>query len=240
MVRNSIAYGASLLIATLLIAGTALASPVALYEGEGGGEAEGQAEGAYYVDASGALDKADESEDDLHDEASSTAHQANDAYEQTKADAWERANQTERPETPECECDELVGELEQSGNAELQHADALEKQADVETELVDAGADLSAAAQAHAWARDVFKGVGDAFKNVQDLMGFETTADEDAKAVAEQAIHADDELRGEAMAAIDEDRELPDVNPQADGSFAAEHATEATSSAAGQAEGQIP
>lgn len=240
MVRNKIGYAASMLIALALLAGPVSAQPLAAATGDGGGQAQGQAHGAYHADASGALDEADQQEDELQDKAVADAREANRTYAEAKEQTWADAKATETPERPACPCDEIADDLEEQNSMSASHASAAEKAANVENEYVDAGADVGASGQADAWYSNLFEGATDAFDRVRSVFGYETQADEQAKDVAESAVHADDELRGEAIATLDEDRELPDANPRLDGELDAEHASEASSSAVGHADGEIP
>ncbi len=228
-----------MLIAIALLAGAAAANPLALVAGEGGGEAAGAAEGDYYVDASDGLDTAYEEQAKLSDDAQQTVRDANSAYTEAKHRAWADASSAELPQQPSCQCDELANQLEQAGNAQIQHADRVEKTADLDTEVVDAGADVGAAAQAKAWFSDVFEGASDAFDEVRGPMGHETQLDDEAEQIGDSAIGADDEIRGELVHQLQTEQDLPKPDPRVDGSFAAEHATSVATSAAGQATGAI-
>lgn len=240
MMRRTIGMSASLLIAFALLAGTAAAQPLALATGEGGGQAAGQAQGSYQADATGALDEADRREDEAHRRSLEHVREANRTYAEQKAQAYQQASATDPPERPACECDRLADELEHRGTMQAAHTDKVQKAANVESEYVDAGADVGASGQAEAWFEDLFQGVGDAFRGVQSLLGYETQTDDEAQDLAEDAIHADEEVRGQLVNELEQDRELPDANPRADGEFAAEHASEASSSAVGQAQAEIP
>jgi hypothetical protein len=229
-----ITTGASLLaIALLFAAGPAMAQADAI--ADAGGEAAAQAEGAAYADASGAADAAEDHKDEAHGEAYGEYEQQAEAYEEAKGEAWTKANETEEPEPPECECeDEVFAKAEQASNVQAEHADQIDHATDAETEYVDAGGELSAAGQVSAWFSDAVGGVADAYNDVKGLMGFDTDADEEAKAQAEQALEAEEEVRGEAEVVLAEDPDLPDVDPSADASVSVQHAQEATTSAVGE------
>lgn len=230
MVRASLATGTGILIALLVTAGFAVAqsNPLALVTGEGGGQASGEASGAYYVDASGAVSQATEGHKEIADQARGAWHQSNAAYEEARGEAWQAVDETE-PSMPQCDCSELVDELDQVSAVEAEHADKLEKQLAVENEYVDAGADLSAAGHVKAFFKDTFRGVKDAFGQVERLLKVDTSAQQDVKAQAEELVHTDDEIRGQVTDLVEQEQELPEVQPRVDGNFAADHASEVTS-----------
>lgn len=230
--------------ALLTIALAAFAAPVSAQSGIATGEAASQAAldaaGSYYVDGSEAMDKAEEAYDQAHAESQSQARNANSAYAESKDEAWNHVNDTEAPATPECECDEIISEIEQAGQASVAHSDRIEKAADLDTDLVDAGADVGAGATVKAFFQDAFNGIGDAFEKLGDVLALDLGAEDDAKAVAHEALYADDELRGELVGTLDDKQALPDVDSRVDGEFAAQHAGQASSSALAQAGSSLP
>lgn len=230
------------LIALSLVAapGLAAAQPLAIVTGDGGGHASGQADADYNVDASDGEDKAHQTHRDAQAYANSEADNKNEAYQETKWSAYENVDKTELPQRPQCECDDLAGQVEQAGDIEATHADQVEKSGQLDSEYVDADADVSAAGHVKAWTTDTFKGLTDAFDEVRELMGQDVDAHDDAKASAESALDAEDELRNEAVSNTDLDNELPDANPSANGNLNAEHATEIATDATGNGEAQVP
>lgn len=233
--------GAGILLALMLTAGLAAAQgPIALVTGEGGAQAQGEAAGAYHADATGAVDAADDGQADLKDQAEGQWDAANENYAETRAETWAQANQTDAPDRPQCECGEkAIGELEQVGQVQASHADRVHKAADLESEYVDAGADLQAAGEANAWYEDAFKGLKDTFVSIKDVLAFETEADEDAKDEAGKLVKTDDEVRAQLDTVVKHDAELPDADPQVDGELGAQHATEVASEAAGDGQAEV-
>lgn len=228
------------MVALLSLSGLAAAEPLAIVTGDGGGQAEGQAHGDYHADANGALDEADDQQDDLQENASADARNANSATTQFKWKIYEQMTDMELPEQPNCECRELFEKLEQTGELELSHTDQVQKVTNVETEYADAGADVGASGQVSAFFTDALKGSEDLYDQVKGAIGFETDAREDAESAAEHTLETEGELRGELVQQTDQDVDLPDANPSVDGSTQAEHATEMTSSAAGDGEAEAP
>lgn len=233
--------GAGVLLALMLTAGLAAAQgPIALVTGEGGAQGQGEADGTYHADATGATDAADEGQADLKDQAEGQWDATNENYAETRAEAWAQANQTDAPDRPQCECGEdAIGQVEQVGQVQASHADQVHKAADVDSEYVDAGADLQAAGEADAWYKDAFNGLKDTFVSIKDTLAFETSADEDAKDAADGLVKTDDEVRAQLDTVVKQDAELPDANPQVDGEFGAEHATEIASEAAGDGQAEV-
>lgn len=231
--------GTLLALSLLATAGLAAASdPLASLTGQGGGDVQGEAEGAYYADASDGIDKVENDKRALEGQAHQQVHDKNEAYQEAKWDAYNESK-VDRPQ-PECTCEELEGQMRQLGDVQAQHTDRVEKRADVDTEYADAGADLSAAGQVSAWAKDTFQGVADAFDAVQDVFDQDPEAEEDARAELENGLEAEDELRNEVVSQADADTSLPDVDPRAEGEAQAEHATSVTSQATGNGEAEIP
>lgn len=237
MRRASISYGACILTAFLLLAGAAAANPIALFDG--GAKGEGEASGSYYVDATGALDHANGATAH-YAEVVSTAKQADAAYVETRDQIWNQARATEAPEIPECPCDEVFGQLEQVGSMEVAHADSVTKAADLETGIVDAGVDASAAGGVQAWFSDLFKGAGDAFDGLKGLFGVDASAKDDVVASADTLVGAEDELRGELINTLDQNPQLPNLDPRVSGDLAGQHTTELTSSVLGEVQGGLP
>lgn len=238
MVRASVTTGVGITTALLLLAGFAAAAPIALFDG--GAQGQGEASGSYYADASGALDVADQTHADARDQVLNNWKATNSAYEETRNQLIAGANSAEVPAAPECPCDELFGNLEQIGETEIAHADSVTKAADLETGIVDAGADASAAGGVKAWFSDVFKGAEDAFSGLKSLFGVDTSAANDAKSQATEMLYADDELRGQITEILETEHELPRADPRLDGSLSGQHATEVTSSVLGQVQGEVP
>lgn len=232
--------GLGILLAFLAVTGLAAAQPLALVTGDGGGQAQGQAHGDYYVDAAGAVDEGEERHDEISEQTRAQAKATSEAYEETKWRTYENASDVERPQEPQCDCDEVVGEVEQAGTMQAEHTDHVEKAADVESEYVDAGADVGASGQAKAWFSNLFEGTEELYNRAKGLMGYETQADQEAKVVAEQTLETEDELRGQVVDRAMAERDLPDADPRVDGQLDAQHATEVTSEAVGNAEAGIP
>ncbi len=233
--------GAGVLLALMLTAGLAAAQgPIALVTGEGGAQGQGEAEGTYHADATGALDAADDGQADLKDQAEGQWDATNENYAETRAQTWAQADQTDLPDRPQCECGEdAIGQVEQVGQVQASHADRVHKAADLESEYVDAGADLQAAGEADAWYEDAFNGLKDTFVSIKDVLAFETSADEDAKDAADGLVKTDDEVRAQLDTVVKQDVELPDADPQLDGEFGAEHASEVASEAAGDGQAEV-
>ncbi|MDX1612159.1 MAG: hypothetical protein R3185_07300 [Candidatus Thermoplasmatota archaeon] len=234
----------SLALATVLaFTGFAAAgmNPLAIATGEGGAQAAGEAAGAYHVDASGATDAAAQQASDAQEQARQAWAQSNSAYEDARGQAENMIDQAEAPATPQDTGEEAIfDQLDQASNVQASHTDAVEKAANLDTEYVDAGADLSAAASAKAWFSDAIQGLKDAYTGVKDQLDFRTTADQDAKEMAKQALHADDALRAQAGELLEEEQELPQVNPQASGELAGSHASELTSDVIAQGQAGTP
>lgn len=238
--KKSIGTGLGLLIATLALTGMTAAQPLTgALSGDGGGEAAGEAEGEYYVNASGAMDAADEHHEEAESTANSEVRNTNEAVTEAQWDAYERVDETERPEA-DPEPPELENEIKRTGNAQAQHTDRVEKAADADTEYVDAGADLSFSAKAKAWVSDAFNGVADVYEDARGLLETETTADEDAKGNVENGLEAENELRNDVVSQAELDNEVPDADPSVNGEATAEHATEVATDAAGQGQAEIP
>ncbi len=241
MVREHVATGAGVLLALMLTAGLAAAQgPIALVTGDGGAQGQGEAQGSYHADATGALDEADDGQADLKDQAEGQWDAANENYVEARAGTWSNVNETDMPQRPQCECGEqAIGQVEQVGQVQASHADEVHKAADLESEHVDAGADLRAAGQADAWYEDAFQGLKDTFAGLKDALDFQTDADEDAKDEAATLVRTDDELRAQLDTAVKQDADLPDADPQLEGELGAQHATELTSQAAGDGQAEV-
>lgn len=238
--RRSI-IGTLLALSLIAAPGLASANPLAIITGDGGADVQGQAEGDYYVDASGALDAADEHHRDAQQAINSEARSANQAVTDAQWDAYDKIDDAQAPQMDDDLVDaEALEEIEQVGNVNAQHADRLEKAADLETGLVDAGADVSLAAQAQAWAKDAFKGLTDLFDDADELAPQDTSLDEDAKAELKGALKEENRLRNEAVSHAHLDQETPDVDPSVSGDATLEHATQAATSAAGDGHAELP
>lgn len=231
------------LLAISLIAAPSLASanPLAIITGDGAAEAQGQADGEYYVDASGALDAADEHHQDAQNAVNSEARSANEAVTDAQWDAYDTIDDAEAPQMDDDLIDdELTDEIEQAGDVQAQHADRVQKAADLETGYVDAGADVSLAAKAQAWAKDTFKGLTSFFDDADELRDHETDLDEQAKDELKGALKEENSLRNEVVSQAHLDQESPDVDPSLSGDANLEHATQAATSAAGDGAIQVP
>ena len=241
MVRTNLATSAGLLIALLLTAGLASANPLAIASGEGGGSVAGEVAGAYHADATGAVDAAEKAEGDATEKAKATWTQSNTAYEQTRADAWTQVDEAEMPDQPDDVGEEQIfDQVEQASTVEASHTDKVEKAADLETEYVDAGVDVSAAGSVKAFFKDAVTGIKDAYMGLKDALKLDTSASEDAKAQLEGVIHMDDALRGEVTTLLDQEIRSPDADPRLDGTIGASHASDVTSSALAQGQAGLP
>ncbi len=228
-------------MATLTLTGLAGATPLALVTGEGGGEAQGEAEGEYYVDASGATDAATETHNDAQSQVNAEVKNVNEAYTEAQWDAYDTINDTESPQMEDDVVDPtLVNEVEKAGEVSAEHADQAEKAMDVESEYVDAGADVSFAAQAKAWMTDTFKGLTDVFKDTNEVANEDLGAEGEAKQALEGTLETENEIRNDVVSQAELDTQAPDVDPSVSGDATIEHATEVASSAAGQGEAGIP
>jgi hypothetical protein len=207
---------------------------------ESGGEASGEAHGGYYVDASGALSTVTQGEAEARELVKDQARQADSMVEQTKWTAYGLVEQAEVPAMPDCACDEIFSQLEQVGALEVAHADQIEKALDLETGLVDAGADLGAGAQVKAFFKDIFSGAKDAFGAIKDLVTLDTSAADDVKPVVEELLHADEQVRGQVLGLLDTQAPLPAIDPSIGGDFAAQHATQLTGNVIGTVSGGLP
>lgn len=231
------------LLALSLLAAPGLASGdgFAALTGDGGSEAEGQAEGEYYVDASGATDAAYEQHDDAQAQANEKVRSSNEAVTEAQWDAYDRLEETERPE---CECDpiddETLHEVEQVGNIQAKHADRAEKAAHADTEYVDAGADVGLAAQAQAWMSDTLTGIAEVYHDVQDKLDHDAQPEDDAKDEVKQSLETENELRNEVTSQAQLDNEPPELDPSVSGDASAEHATEVATEAAGNGDAEMP
>lgn len=238
MVRASVGIGCGAVTAVLLLAGLAAANPVGLFES--GGEAAGEAHGGYYVDASGALSTVVGGGEQARATVKEQAYQADSLYDETKWTAWNAVDGVEAPTMPDCACDEIFSQLDQVGTLDVAHADEIEKALDLETGLVDAGADVGAAAQVTAFFKDAFSGLKDAFGAVKDLLVLDTSAADQVKPLAEELLHADEDVRDQVMGLLDTEAPIPALDPSLSGDFAAQHASQLTSSVIGSASGGIP
>lgn len=236
MMRKTLATSTALLIATLATAGLAIAEPLALVTGDGGGHAAGTVDGSYHADATGAVDAADETNQEAQAHVNEQARSTSEAYEETKWRAYDNATDIEQPQAPQCTCDEATGQLDQAGTMQASHADRVHKAANVETEYVDAGADVNGAAQADAWYENLFEGAKTLVDDARGLLGYETHADQEAKDTARSTLEAEDRLRGELVEQAHLDQDLPEAEPKLDGELSAKHATDIATSAAGNGE----
>ena len=230
MVRAKIALGCGLLTAMLVLAGVASANPIGILTG--GGEAKGQAESSYYVDATGALSQANQVAD-AQDQLVEQWKGANDAYEETRENVFGVIDSVQAPAAPACACDDVLGALDQVGALEVAHADSITKAADLETGIVDAGMDVSAAGEARAWYEDLFHGAKDLFGGLTDLFVVDTNAADDAKEPVKDLLRSDDDVRDQVTEILSEQHELPTMDPKASGNLGAEHATSMTSNVLG-------
>ena len=238
MVRARISTGVGLTTALLLLAGVATAAPLALFEG--GGEAAGEAQAGYHADATGAIDEAARAATDAQAQAVGAWKGANEGYEGAREEIVRAIDSADAPAAPSCACDDVFDQLEQVGNVQASHADAVEKAADLETGYVDAGADVSAAGEVKGWFSNLFDGARSVFDSLQGMMGVDTSAANDAKSSAKQLLYADDDLRDQVTDLLAEEHQLPSVDPRLDGSLGAGHASEVTSSALGSIQGSTP
>ncbi len=230
------------LLALSLIAapGLASANPLAIITGDGAAEAQGQAEGEYYADASGALEAADEHAQDAQQTINSEVRSANQAVTEAQWDAYDALDDAQAPQMDADLDDELVQEIERAGDISAQHADQAQKAADLETGLVDAGADISFAAQAQAWFKDTFKGLTGLFEDADDIADHDTGLEDEAKGALEQGLHAENDIRNQVVSSAHLDQETPDVDPSLSGDATLEHATQAATSAAGNGHAELP
>jgi hypothetical protein len=230
------------LIAVSLVAasGLAAAEPLAGATGDGGGELHGEATGEYQADAGGATDAARENEEQLEGQGHGQVEQTSEAYEETKWRTYENASETERPERPECPCGELEAVVEQVDRVEASHQDRVQKAGQVDSEYVDAGADVEATGQADAWYESALDGVVDAVEEAGGLLGYETQSEDQVQGQAEQTLATEDELRGEVVEQAKADVDVPEADPSAEGELTAEHATQAATDAATSGGAQAP
>ncbi len=230
---SKVASGSAVLIALLLVAPGGLAQVDAV--GEAGGQATAAATGSYHADGSGAVDAANDQQQDNREKAANELRETGDAHQDTYAQASSETNAS--VERPTCdECRDAVRELEQEGAGSMQSAHAAEQAADVDNEYADAGVDAEASGEAQAWYHDLFSGIVDAFDQVSAVLEQDAEVDERAQAEADESLATEDRIREDVASTLEQEQELESpVDPAVDGELSGEHTSQAATSAVTEA-----